>query len=61
MQGNFKAENKVVDDKAWERVSVSSTCYLSIGAYISSLAPYLCSVTYYLVPTTLLTYTYLFH
>jgi hypothetical protein len=56
MQDNFKAENN-----ARKRVSVSSTCLFVYRCSLSSLAPYLCSVTYYLVPTTLLTYTYLFH
>jgi hypothetical protein len=56
MQGNFKAENKVQ-----ERASVSSTCISVHRCSISSPAPYLCYVTYYLVLTTLLTYTYLFH
>ena len=56
MQGNFKAENSVR-----ERALLSSTCYSVRRCLTSSLAPYLCSVTYYLVLATLLTYTYLFH
>lgn len=56
MQGNYKAENNVR-----ERASVSSTCSTVYRCLLPSPAPYSCSVTYYLVLTTLLTYTYLFH
>lgn len=53
MQNIYKAENS-----KRERVSVSNTCLSVCRCLLSSSAPYLRSVTYYLVLTTLRTYAY---
>lgn len=60
MKGDMQTRLQARNSKR-ERVSVSSTCLSVYKCLLSSPAPYLCSVTYYLVLTTLLTYTYSFH